>query len=421
MSNLHLPKLDLRKCFSSPEKTDLKRVNSYPSAKSRAIKLLLFITAIQSIFFLFVVSEPGLLLFVSTALCAFFLLIIACMPRLEHEVGSRGSRPLRWERILPIIVLALAIFKIVTRSDLYFSSIVEGFSFARQLVDNGQNSKISFHTIVNVFLTPLWINLIVARSDNLTRLSGLKGSAIVAVPLIALADMMLFGARTIFALHIVMLFVSGVLKPRYLAWVAGLFIVVFIYVHALRSNEMFEIGFSYLSLTSSGHSLPPINELDAIGMPNWTLGPLVLAQYISHSIGELIHLVTELPIWKPTFAALSDQMAAIGFGDRAISQTLLEQSNPGFGNYQTFFGSFIVDFGLVGIGIAMFELFMLVLLAHITRGHLRRVIVVLILSNLALASIENFFIIGGGIIQPILTIILAFTLSFRTKGGVALA
>jgi hypothetical protein len=277
---------------------------------------------------------------------------------------------------------------------------------------------------VNVFLTPLWINLIVARGDNrsgLFRCGGLAiAIAIAIVPLIALFDMLLFGARVIFAFQMVMLYVSGNLRPRVTMLVGVCFVGAFIYVHALRSNEMFELGFSYLSLTSSGHSLPPMNDLDAIGMPNWTLAPLVLAQYIAHSVGELIYLVTELPIWKPTFATLSDQMAAIGFGDRAISQALLEQSNPGFANYQTFFGVFLVDFGLVGIGIAVFGLLMLVGMSHITRGHLQKVLVTLMLSNLALASIDNFFIMGGGISQGILTVFLAFTLSCRARGGVTL-
>ncbi len=414
MRDMQLLKLDLRS--SGSENVVMKRVKGIPDAKSRAIKLLLAITAVQAAFFLFVVSEPEALLLATTALCALWLLIIACMPRSMQGASTGGLGLAHLGRWLPAIVLALAAFKIVTRSDVYFASLVEGLSFARQLIDDRATSEGSLQTVVNVFLTPLWINLVVARGDNRQGLNGWDWAALAAVPLISLFDMFLFGGRVIFAFQIVVLFIAGILRPRVALLVGIFFVGAFTYVHASRSPELLELGFSYLSLTASGGSLPPLRDLAAMGVPEGAIGPLVLSQYIAHPIGEIMYLVSELPWWHPTFATLGDQFAAIGLGDRVASQDWLEQVNPRFGTYQTFFGPLLIDFGLVGFGIATAGLLTLAGLSHFLRGHLRQVIVILILSNLALASIDNFFIMGGGFIQSILAIFLAFAFSYRIRG-----
>lgn len=411
---MHLLKFHLQS--SGVENVVMKRAKSIPGAKNRAVKLLLAITAVQAIFFLFVVSEPEALLLATIALCALWLLIIACMPRSVQGASTGGSRLMHLGRWLPAIVLALAAFKIATRSDVYFASLVEGFSFARQLIDDRATSEGSFQTVVNVFLTPLWINLVVARGDNRSALNGWDWAALAAVPLISIFDMFLFGGRVIFAFQIVVLFIAGILRPRVAVLVGIFFVGAFTYVHASRSPELLELGFSYLSLTASGGSLPPLRDLAAMGVPEGAIGPLVLAQYVAHPIGEVMYLVSELPWWHPTLATLGDQFAAIGLGDRVASQDWLEQVNPGFGTYQTFFGPLLVDFGLVGFGIATAGLLTLAGLSHFLRGHLRHVMVILILSNLALASIDNFFIMGGGFIQSILAIFLALALSYRIRG-----
>ncbi len=411
---MRLLKLDLRSSVS--ESVVVRRAKNIPDAKTRSIQLLLAITAIQATFFLFIVSDSEELLLTTIALCALWLLIIACVPRSPRKahVGDSSSMPLgRW---LPAIVLVLAAFKIATRSDVYLASLVEGFSFARQLIDDRATSEGSLQTVVNVFLTPLWINLVVARGDNRSGLNRRDWAALAAVPLISLFDMFLFGGRVIFAFQIVVLFVAGILRPRVAVLVGIFFVGAFTYVHASRSPELLELGFSYLSLTASGGTLPPLRDLAAMGVPEWTVGPLVLAQYIAHPIGEIMYLVSELPWWHPTFATLGDQFAAIGLGDRVASQDWLEQVNPGFGTYQTFFGPLLVDFGLVGFGIATAGLLTFAGLSHFLRGHLRHVIVILILSNLALAPIDNFFIMGGGFIQSILAIFLALALSYRSRG-----
>lgn len=408
--------LKFRLQSSGVENVVMKRAKDTPDAKSRAVKLLLAITAVQATFFLFVVSDPEALLLTTIALCALWLLIIACMPRSVQGASVGGSGLLHLGRWLPAMILALAAFKIATRSDMYFASLIEGFSFARQLIDDRVASESSFQTVVNVFLTPLWINLVVARGGNRSALNGLDWAALTSVPLISLLDMFLFGGRVIFAFQMVVLFIAGILRPRVALWVGIFFVGAFTYVHASRSPELLELGFSYLSLTASGGSLPPLRDLAAMGVPPWTVGPLVLAQYIAHPVGEIMYLISELPSWQPTFATLGDQFAAIGLGDRAASQDWLEQANPRFGTYQTFFGPLLVDFGLVGFGIAIAGLLTLAGLSHFLGGHLRQVVVLLILSNLALASIDNFFIMGGGFTQSILAVFLAFAFSNRARG-----
>jgi hypothetical protein len=205
------------------------------------------------------------------------------------------------------------------------------------------------------------------------------------------------------------------LKFRAISWLGVFFVGAFIYVQSSRSTELFDLGFAYLSLTASGGTLPPVRDLDAAGLPSLLVGPLIFAQYIAHPISELVYLVSELPWWNPNFSATKDQLAAVGLGNRDVTQALLEQYNPRFGTYQTFFGPFLIDLGLVGIGVAVAFWIVLAGLARSTRGHLRKVIVLLMLSNIAVAPIENFFIMGGGLSHSVLAIFLALLFSLRIR------
>lgn len=394
-------------------------MNSVSSPKDRAAKLLLGITFIQAAFFLLVLREPGILLLATIALNMLWFAIMAAIPRFGY-VDPDSPVPGRGGQWLPALVLALAVFKIATRTDVYSASLLEGFSFARQLIDDRAISGGSMHAMVNVFLTPLWINLVAERADMRCRLNTLDRMAITVVPVIALLDMLLFGGRVAFAFVMVLLYVAGLLRFRAFAWVGILFLGSFIYVQASRSPELFEMGFDYLSLTASGGTLPALRDLDSSGLPAWLIGPLVFAQYIGHPISELMYLLSELPWWNPNLSTMKDQFAALGFGNRVITQDLLEQFNPRFGTYQTFFGPFLIDFGLAGIGVAMVGWMILVGLIRSTLGHFRKVIVLLMLSNIAVAPIENFFIMGGGASHSIIAVFLAFIFSCRVRGSTRL-
>lgn len=386
------------------------------SPRNRAAKLLGGVTFIQATFFLFVVREPGTLLLATTVLSTLWFTAMFAMPRLRYVENPGSSMPVWGGQWLSALVLALAVFKIATRNDVYLNSLMDGFSFARQLMDSSALSGGSMYAIVNVFLTPLWINLIAERGDRRYRLSALDCVAISIVPAIALLDMLLFGGRVTFAFMMVLLYVAGVLRFRTLAWVGIFFVVAFTYVQALRSPEFLETGFDYLTHTASGGTLPPLRDLDAIGLSTWLIGPLMFAQYAAHPISEFLYLISELPWWNPNFSMIKDQFAALGLGDRVITQNLLEQFNPRFGTYQTFFGPFLIDFGLAGIGVAMAAWVIIIGLARCTRGHPRKVIALLVLSNIAVAPIENFFIMGGGFSQSILAVFLAFLFSCRIRG-----
>lgn len=386
------------------------------SPRDRAAKLLLGITLIQSLFFLFAVRDPWFPLMLAFALSTLWYAVMVTMPRFAYANGSATQGHVRGGSWLPALVLALAIFKIVTRSDVYFASFMDGFSMARQLVDERiLPSGGSSNAAVNVFLTPLWINLVAIRGAMRQPMGTMGRLAITLVPIIALFDMLSFGGRIVFAFMMVLLYVAGILKFRAVAWVGLFFVGAFTYVQASRSSELYELGFAYLGLTASGGTLPPLRDLESIGMPAWFIGPLVFGQYIAHPITELVHLVSETPWWNPNFSTIRDQLAVLGIGNRGATQELLEQINPRFGTYQTFFGAFLVDFGLAGIGVALVAWLIIAVVSRGLHGQLRNVIVLLALSNIAVAPIENFFVVGGGFSHSILSILIALILSVSVR------
>lgn len=227
--------------------------------------------------------------------------------------------------------------------------------------------------------------------------------------------MMMFGGRVVFAYQVLILFAVGIVRTRGLFFLSILFLVFFSYVQLSRAQEMSQLGFSYLRLTASGEMLPSFKDIDSLGLPIWTTGPLVFAQYISHSINEFINLLENMQWWNPTFATIKDQSAALGIGSRAYSQDFLMASNPRFGVYQTFLGAFLIDFGLAGIPIAFMFLLSLIGLIRILKGHAQMVLIALVITNLSFASVENFFVTGQGFSNFILTIFIAFAISSCTK------
>lgn len=386
----------------------------FSTPRARAAFLLLGVMVIQLAFFVFVVQDFWALSLSTLALGALWCAVIIAMPKLTPMTGAGTSlRTMRREKWLVGLILVLAIFKLATRTDVYLASIVEGFTHARNIVDNKGLMGGSISSAFNVFLTPLWINLIALRANSQHQWTILSCSAVAIVPIITLLDMLLFGGRMTFAFVIVLLYVSGILRFR-IAVIFGIFFVAaFVYVQATRSPDVYGLGFDYLSLTASGASLPHLRNLSAMGLPNWTVGPLIFGQYLAHSVNELINLIPVQQFWNPTFATIRDQLASIGFGDRAITQEMLAQISPDFGTYQTFFGAFLIDFGQMGIGIAIAAWLVILALLREIHGHPRNVMVLVSLSILSVASIENFFVVGGGLTNSILSVALAFLFSCR--------
>lgn len=374
--------------------------------RNRAIGLLFVITLVQASFFLLILPEPIELVLTSLLFTLLSLTVIFSVPR--NDASTKFANAYRW---LPWIIVLLAIFKLITRWDVYFISFSGGLNAAREFLTDRDTSTGIAQSLINVFLTPLWINLLVQQSTRDNRLTNLQRLAIGIVPFIALGDMMLFGARTVFAFQIAFMFVTGYVKPKAAAIVGLFFVAAFVFVHASRSSDVESLGLAYLTLTASAAALPPQYDLTALGVPDSLTGVLVLGQYFAHPIAELTELIRQSPWWNPSFAVLLDQFAAIGFGNRQESIEWLAQNNPGMGRYQTLLGSFVIDFGVAGIAVAISFLIGMICLIRFTQGHSQRVLMVIFLTVVALAPIENFFVAGGGV-QLLLAILLSFILPF---------
>ncbi len=383
------------------------------NAKTRSLGILLGVTVIQLSYFLLLFKTQGKLISYTVLLFLLWFFLILCIPKsFKRQKNESLAISLK---SLSILVIALALFKLITRGQLYFTSIEGGMLLARQLLDVNSYKLVSIHSLVNVFLTPLWINLIVLIGFGSSRIKNWQYFSVAAVPLISFFDMLMFGGRVNFAFEVLILFLVGMVRTRGLFFLSILFLVFFSYIQLSRSQEMSQLGFSYLQLTASGETLTNFKDIDSLRLPIWTTGPLVFAQYISHSINEFINLIENMQWWNPTFATFKDQIAALGIGSRAYSQDFLMASNPRFGVYQTFLGAFLIDFGLAGVPIAFMFLLSLIGLIRILKGHAQMVLTILVITNLTLASVENFFIVGQGFSKFILTIFIALAISCRSK------
>lgn len=151
--------------------------------KNRSFGILLGITIIQLSYFLLLFETPGKLILYTVLLFLLWFFLILCIPRSFKRQKNESLRISL--RSLSILILALALFKLITRGELYFTSIDAGMLHARDLLNNNPYKVISIHSVVNVFLTPLWINLVVLYGFGSSRIKSWQYFSVASVPLIS--------------------------------------------------------------------------------------------------------------------------------------------------------------------------------------------------------------------------------------------
>lgn len=381
--------------------------------RATSARLLLALVGLQLLYFAVMIEQPFIYIFGTLLLGGTMGLVIYLLP----DGSSAVTRPDRdigvWLcNSLPCTIILVALFKFATRSDIYLGSLSGGLIAARDIVAERESSSL-LRTAINVFLTPLWINLLVIRTAIPRRHRIATGLALGAVPLIGVLDLVLFGARVTIAYQVAILFVAGLFTIRSALAVGAVFVAGFIYVHASRTSSLYEIGAEYLSLTASGRTLGGIHDLSSVGLPDWWIGFAVFFQYIAHSVGELVDLSRMMPLFHLSLATFADQLAVVGIGSRGQTQATMAQINPGNGAYQTFFGAFLIDFGLAGYAVALIAIAAVVALVNVVSGQVQRVMLLILATNFALAPIENFFVMGAGLINFLLALGIAVVLSMQ--------
>ena len=386
-----------------------------PDMRRASIQLLMALVGLQLLYFIVLIEQPAIYIFVTLVLGGVIGLAIYLLPTTSSAATLSPVGLGVWLcTALPYAVIAVALFKIASRSDIYLGSLSRGLLAAREIVGERQSVGL-LRTAVNVTLTPLWINLLVLRGSIPRRHRVAVWLAIAAVPLIGLVDLVTFGARVTFGYQVAILFVAGLFTIRVALAAAAVFLVGFIYVHATRATTLYDMGAEYLSLTASGRTLRGIHDLSSAGLPDWWIGPAVFFQYIAHSVGELMDLSLVMPVFSPTLVTFADQLAVMYIGSRDTTQAMMAQVNPGNGAYQTFFGAFLLDFGLVGYGVAFVAIAGVVALANLVSGQVQRVLLLVLATNFALAPIENFFVLGAGTINFVLSLAIAVVLALQLE------
>ena len=372
--------------------------------------VLMFVVVLQLLYFVVMLKDPLSYISVCLLICIVMVLVLYLLPDLS---SSSSQLHVKYEwicNVLPYLLISIALFKIATRSEIYLSGLTGGLLSARKILE-GRTGVNILASSVNVFLIPLWINLLVLRGCVARKHRSALVVAIGIVPLIGVLDLIFFGARVTLAYEMTILFIVGILTLRVVA-VAGVFFVVgFVFVHATRVATLYQLGAEYLTLTASGRTLGGIHDLSSLGLADWWVGVAVFFQYIAHPVGELIDLSQGTPFFQPSLVTIADQLAIVHVGNREATSAMMAQINPGNGAYQTFFGVFLVDFGFIGYLVAVAAVSATIAVAYVFGGQFRRVLLLIVATNVALAPIENFFIIGAGLFNFILSLAIAVILS----------
>ena len=314
---------------------------------------------------------------------------------------------------LPLVTLLILSFvtKIYSRIPYMSSWFAEGLYGTRANMDLGVSGVASYF---NIFFYPL---AIILAFTILPKRSYLV--AISCVIIMCLIDLVFIGTRNapVFVLLFHFLSAPASYKPTMksigiMVLVVVVFTGIFSYSTIHRSYDSIEGSFDWLTIfekTGSAQILKinrnvvePLSEYVPAVLP-----AIFLSHYVSHSIGEMAHLLeirNEMSFGNLVY--LADQFAGIGLGSRQYTDWAIESANPRAGVYQTIFSSLFFDFGIAGAVLLWLILLLLISLWHLLRPNHMSLGVILSSVVIAVGPIENYLYNGLGLAQ-VLTLFLA--------------
>ena len=314
---------------------------------------------------------------------------------------------------LPLVTLLCLTFvvKVTSRIPYIMSWLAGGLYATRTNMELGVSGGASYF---NIFFYPLAILLAFTILPKRAYFIALS-----CVILMCLMDFVFIGTRNAPVFVLLFHFLSAPVNYKPTLKSTGIlllivisFISIFSYSTINRSYDSIEGTFDWLTIFENTGSAQVLVINRVTTAPLYVHAPAILpaiflSHYVSHSIGELAHLMSisaELEFGKLPY--LMDQFGAIGIGSRQDTDWAIESTNPRAGVYQTIFASLFFDFGVAGT--ILIWLFLLISLSfwQLVRPNQLSLCAILVSVVIALGPIENYLYNGLGLIQ-VLTLFLA--------------
>jgi hypothetical protein len=308
-----------------------------------------------------------------------------------------------WKKLAFFFIIALG-FKLSSRLPYLQSWLAEGLYATRM---NGELGAGGLGSIGSIFFYPVSILLAFCVMPR-----GVYRWLMAGVILVCCIDFVALGTRNapMFVLMFHALAIGIRFERKHLVTaclaLAGM-VAVFGYSTSNRTQESVDDGFDWLVLFEYTGSTEIVKidrttvEPIAKALPA-ALPAIFLSHYVAHSIGELRNLIELSPKLRlGGVYYLKDQICAIGACDRGESLAALEFANPRPGVYQTFWASFVLDFGWIG-SIVLFSLVIASMMtAQLLKPRHLGIGTVVFTLIVCLSPIENYFYNGLGLAQAL--------------------
>jgi hypothetical protein len=321
-----------------------------------------------------------------------------------------------WKPLVFLLIVAFS-FKFYSRLPYMMSWYNEGLLLTRSNPELGSGGWTSYGSI---FFYPLAILL---AFTTLPR--RYYQIFIFLVFVICGIDFIALGTRNapMFVLIFHMLLIPHRITTRKLPLIL-FFIVIFVsifnYSTINRTQESGEGNFDWLTVFEFTGSTQILTINDEVVRPISKSAPemmpvIFLMHYLTHPVAEFRNLMNISNLDSGGLYYLKDQFCAIGFCNRDDSLYQIELKNPRAGVYQTFWGSFVLDFGVPG-ALALYSLSVIAIYFLQRQSPQSLGLVIILFSQIfLLSSIENYLYNGLGLVQCLSIFIIYYLLTVRFK------